>query len=180
LLKYKEYFKFTLLLVKLHATIMNSTVLINTDRILLNPDNRKQTFGLLVVSYLMISALFLVLSIQLTDHFSIPLLTALSLAIVFTIWVKIIRVTLATGYIKNDVVILKLLSEHSYVLEFICIKKARSFSLLGISITLLKFKFDGVHYHTILCGKPKQGGTIETVLKEHKKAHKENCKKGKP
>ncbi len=159
---------------------MNSTVLINTDRILLNPDNRKQTFGLLVISYLMVSALFLVLSIQLTDHFSVPLLTAISLAILFTIWVKIIRVTLATGYIKNDVVILKLLSERSYVLEFICIKKARSFSLLGISITLLKFKFDGVIYHTILCGKPMQGGTIETVLKEHKKAHKESFKKGKP
>lgn len=115
-----------------------------------------------------------------TDHFSIPLATFIGLAIIFTIWVKIIRVTLATGYIKNNVVIVKLLSERSFVLEFICIKKARSFSLLGLSVTFLKFKFDGVEYHTILCGKPMQGGTIETVLKAHKHAYKENFKKNKP
>lgn len=159
---------------------MNSTVLINTDRILLNPDNRKQTFGFLVGSYLLVSSLFVLLSIQMTDHFSIPLATASGLGIIFTMWVKFIRVSLATGYIKNDVVILKLLSERSFVLEFICIKKARSFSLLGLSVTFLKFKFDGVQYHTILCGKPMQGGTIETVLKAHKRAYKENYKKNKP
>ena len=130
---------------------MNSTVLINADRILLNPDNRKQTFGLLVITYLLISILFVGLSIQMTNHFFIPLATAVCLAIVFSIWVRIIRVTLATGYIKNDVVILKLLSERSFVLDFICIKKARSISMLGISITFLKFKFDGVRYHTVLC-----------------------------
>jgi hypothetical protein len=159
---------------------MNSTVLINTDRILLNPDNRKQAFGLLVISYLLISSLFVLLSIQMTNHFSIPLATSIGLAIVFTIWVKIIRVTLATGYIKNNVVIVKLLSERSFVLEYVCIKKARSFSLLGLSVTFLKFKFDGVEYHTILCGNPMQGGTIETVLKAHKTAYKENFKKSKP
>ncbi len=159
---------------------MNSTVLINTDRILLNPDNRKQAFGLLVVSYLLVSSVFVLLSIQMTNHFSIPLATTVGLAIIFTIWVKMIRVSLATGYIKNDVVILKLLSERSFVLEFICIKKARSISLLGLSVTFLKFKFDGIEYHTILCGKPMQGGTIETVLKAHKRAYKENFKKGKP
>lgn len=159
---------------------MNSTVLINADRILLNPDNRKQTFGLLIISYLLLSSLFLALSIQMTDHFLIPMATAVGLAIIFTIWVKIIRVTLATGYIKRDVVILKLLSERSFVLEFVCIKKARSFSILGLSVTLLKFKFDGVRYHTILCGKPMQGGTIETILKEYKNAHKELYKKSKP
>lgn len=159
---------------------MNSTVLIHTDRVLLNPDNRKQAFGLLVASYLLVSCLFVLLSIQMTNHFSIPLLTSIGLAIVFTIWVKIIRVRLATGYIKNDVLILKLLSERSFVLEFVCVKKARSISLLGLSVTFLKFKFDGVEYHTILCGKPKQGGTIETVLSAHKKAYKENFKKNKP
>lgn len=159
---------------------MNSTVLINTDRILLNPDNRKQAFGLLVISYLLVSALFVGLSIQMTNHFSIPLATSAGLAITFTIWVKIIRVTLATGYIKNDVVILKLVSERSFVLDFICIKKARSISLLGLSFTLLKFKFDGVQYHSILCGKPMQGGTIETVLKAHKNAYKAKFKKNKP
>ena len=115
-----------------------------------------------------------------TNHFSIPLATTAGLGIIFTMWVKFIRVSLATGYIKNDVVILKLLSERSFVLEFICIKKARSFSLLGLSVTFLKFKFDGVQYHTILCGKPMQGGTIETVLKAHKRAYKENHKKNKP
>lgn len=159
---------------------MNSTVLINADRILLNPDNRKQTFGLLVITYLLISILFVGLSIQMTNHFFIPLATAVCLAIVFSLWVRIIRVTLATGYIKNDVVILKLLSERSFVLDFICIKKARSISMLGISITFLKFKFDGVRYHTVLCGKPMQGGTIETILKEHKHAYKQHFKKGKP
>lgn len=159
---------------------MNSTVLMNTDRILLNPDNRKQAFGLLVATYLLVSSLFVLLSIQMTNHFSIPLATSIGLAIVFTIWVKMIRVSLATGYIKNDVVILKLLSERSFVLEFVCIKKARSLSLLGLSVTFLKFKFDGVEYHTILCGKPMQGGTIETVLRAHKKAYRENFKKNKP
>ena len=159
---------------------MNSPVLMNTDRILLNPDNRRQTFGLLVGSYLLISVVFVVLSIQMTNHFSIPLATGVGLGIIFTICVKLIRVSLATGYIKNDVVILKLLSERSFVLEFICIKKARSLSLLGLSVTLLKFKFDGVQYHTILCGKPTQGGTIETVLKAHKRAYKENFRKNKP
>ncbi len=159
---------------------MNSTVLMNTDRILLNPDNRKQAFGLLVATYLLVSSLFVLLSIQMTNHFSIPLMTSIGLAIVFTLWVKIIRVSLATGYIKNDVVILKLLSERSFVLEFVCIKKARSLSLLGLSVTFLKFKFDGVEYHTILCGKPMQGGTIETVLRAHKKAYRENFKKNKP
>ena len=151
---------------------MNSTVLINADRILLNPDNRKQTFSLLVILYLLLSALFVGISIQMSNHFSFPLGTSICLAIIFTIWVKIIRVTLATGYIKNDVVILKLLSERSFVLEFICIKKARSFSLLGLSVTFLKFKFDGIQYHTILCGQPMQGGTIETVIMEHKRAYK--------
>ena len=159
---------------------MNSTVLINTDRILLNPDNRRQTFGFLVGSYLLVSSLFVLLSIQMTDHFSIPLAITAGLGIIFTMWVKLIRVSLATGYIKNDVVILKLLSERAFVLEFICIKKARSFSLLGLSVTFLKFKFDGVQYHTILCGKPMQGGTIETVLKAHKRAYRENYKKNKP
>jgi len=159
---------------------MSSTVLLNTDRILLNPDNRKQTFGLLVISYLFVSALFVLLSIQMTDHFFIPLATAAGLGIIFTLWVKMIRVSIATGYIKNDVVILKLVSERSFVLEFICIKKARSFSMLGLSVTFLKFKFDGVQYHTMLCGKPTQGGSIETVLKMHKKAYKENFKKNKP
>ncbi|AEA43045.1 hypothetical protein Fluta_1047 [Fluviicola taffensis DSM 16823] len=159
---------------------MSSTVLTNTDRILLNPDNRKQTFGLLIVFYVLISVLFVALSIQLTNHIYFPLGTAFGLAIIFTIWVKIIRVTLATGYIKSDVVILKLLSEKAFVLEFICIKKARSLSVLGLSVTFLKFKFDGVEYHTILCGKPMQGGTIETVLKAHKRAHKEQLKKNKP
>lgn len=159
---------------------MNSTVLIQADRILLNPDNRKQAFGFLVASYLLISILFVLLSIEMTDHFSIPLATAAGLGIVFMIWVKLIRVSLATGYIKNDVVVLKLVSERSFVLEFICIKKARSISLLGLSVTFLKFKFDGMEYHTILCGKPMQGGTIETVLKAHKKAYRENCKKSKP
>lgn len=159
---------------------MNSTVLMNTDRILLNPDNRKQAFGLLVATYLLVSFLFVLLSIQMTNHFSIPLATSIGLAIIFTVWVKMIRVSLATGYIKNDVVILKLLSERSFVLEFVCIKKARSLSLLGLSVTLLKFKFDGVEYHTILCGRPMQGGTIETVLRAHKKAYRENFKKSKP
>lgn len=158
---------------------MNSTVLIQADRILLNPDNRKQAFGFLVASYLIVSILFVLLSIEMTDHFSIPLATAAGLGIVFMMWVKIIRVSLATGYIKNDVVVLKLVSERSFVLEFICIKKARSISLLGLSVTFLKFKFDGVEYHTILCGKPTQGGTIETVLKAHKKAYRENCNKNK-
>jgi hypothetical protein len=159
---------------------MNSTVLINADRILLNPDNRKQTFGLLVISYLFVSSLFVALSIQMTNHFLIPLTTAICLAIIFSLLVRIIRVTLATGYIKNDVLIIKLLSERSFVLEFICIKKARSISMLGLSITFLKFKFDGVRYHTILCGKPTQGGTIETILKERKNAYKQHFKKGKP
>lgn len=160
---------------------MNSTVLFNTDRILLNPDNRKQTFGLLVILYLLVSVLFVGLSMQLSNHFSFPLVTSLCLGILFTIWVKIIRVTLATGYIKNDVVVIKLLSDRSFVLEFVCIKKARSFSLLGISsVTFLKFKFDGVEYHAILCGKPMQGGTIETVIHEHKKAYREYIQKSKP
>jgi hypothetical protein len=180
LLNFKESFKIILLLVKLHATIMNSTVLTNTDRILLNPDNRKQTFGLLIAFYLLLSVLFVSLAIQMTNHFYFPLGTAFGLLIIFTICVKIIRVTLATGYIKNDVVILKLLSEKSFVLEFICIKKARSLSILGLSVTFLKFKFDGVQYHTILCGKPMQGGTIETVLKAHKHAYKEHLRKNKP
>lgn len=159
---------------------MNSTVLINTDRIPLNPDNRKQAFGLLVLSYLGISSLFVFLSVQITDHFSIPLAIGVALAIVFTIWVKIIRCTLATGYIKNDVVIVKLASERSFVLEFVCIKKAHSFSFLGIAITLLKFKFDGVKYQTVLCGNPMEGGTIETVLKAHKNANSKKLKKSKP
>lgn len=159
---------------------MNSNVLINSDRILLNPDNRKQTFGVLVFFYLLVSSLFVLISIQMTDHFFIPLAIAACLGIIFTVWVKIIRVRLATGYIKNDVVVLKSLSERSFVLEFICIKKARSVSLLGISVTFLRFKFDGVRYHSILCGKPMQGGTIETVLKAHKSAYKENHKKSKP
>lgn len=159
---------------------MNSTVLINTDRILLNPDNRRQTFGVFVAFYMLLSALFVGLSIQMTNHFYFPLAIGLGLAVMFTIWVKIIRVTLATGYIKNDVVILKLLSERAFVLEFICIKKARSFSLLGLSVTLLKFKFDGIHYHTILFGKPMQGETIEKVLQEYKNAYKEHLKKSKP
>jgi hypothetical protein len=159
---------------------MSSTVLDNTDRILLNPDNRKQTFGLLVIFYALLSILFINLSIQWTNHIYFPLGTTLCLLILFTICVKIIRVTLATGYIKNDVVILKLLSDKSFVLEFICIKRAKSISLLGMSITFLKFKFDGILYHTILCGKPMQGGTIETVLKAHKRAHKEQLKKNKP
>lgn len=159
---------------------MNSTVLLDPDRILLNPDNRKQTFGLLVISYLFVSTLFVLLSIRLTDHFFIPLATAVGLGIIFTLLIRTIRVSIATGYIKNDVVILKLLSERSFVLEFICIKKARSISFLGLSVTFLKFKFDGVEYHTFLCGKPMQGGTIETVLKMHKKAYKENFKKSKP
>lgn len=159
---------------------MNSPVLLNTDRILLNPDNRKQTFGLLVTLYLLVSALFVGLSMQLSNHFSFPLGTTVCLAVLFTILVKIIRVTLATGYIKNDVVVIKLLSERSFVLEFVCIKKARSFSLLGLSVTFLKFKFDGVEYHAILCGKPMQGGTIETVIREHKKAYREYIQKGKP
>ncbi|MDF3027511.1 MAG: hypothetical protein K0S23_1818 [Fluviicola sp.] len=159
---------------------MNSTVLINADRILLNPDNRKQTFGLLVISYLFMSSLFVGLSIQMTNHFLIPLATTVCLAIIFSLLVRIIRATLATGYIKNDVLIIKLLSERSFVLEFICIKKARSISMLGLSITFLKFKFDGVRYHTILCGKPTQGGTIETILQERKNAYKQHFKKGKP
>jgi hypothetical protein len=159
---------------------MNSTVLLPTDRILLNPDNRKQAFGLIVFFYLLVSTLFVLLSVQMTNHFSIPLATTAGLAVVFPVCVRIIRMTLASGYIKNEVVILKLLSERSFVLEFICIKKARSFSFLGLSFTLLKFKFDGVQYHTILCGKPIQGGTIEAVLKEHKHAHKAHIKKGKP
>ncbi len=159
---------------------MNSPVLLNTDRILLNPDNRKQTFGLLVTLYLLVSALFVGLSMQLSNHFSFPLGTTVCLAVLFTILVKIIRVTLATGYIKNDVVVIKLLSERSFVLEFVCIKKARSFSLLGLSVTFLKFKFDGAEYHAILCGKPMQGGTIETVIREHKKAYREYIQKGKP
>ena len=159
---------------------MSSTVLITTDRILLNRDNRKQAFGLLVISYLFLSVLFVILSIQLTSHFLFPLATAAGLGIVFAVWVKLVRVTLASGYIKNDVVIVKLASERSFVLDFICIKKARSFSFLGMPVTLLKFKFDGVHYHKILCGKPKQGGTIETILTEHRKAYRKNHQKGKP
>lgn len=159
---------------------MSSTVLITTDRILLNRDNRKQAFGLLVLSYLFLSVLFVILSIQLTDHFLFPLATAAGLGIVFAVWVKLVRVTLASGYIKNDVVIVKLASERSFVLDFICIKKARSFSFLGMSFTLLKFKFDGVQYHKILCGKPKQGGTIEAILSEYRNAHKEIYQKGKP
>lgn len=159
---------------------MNSTVLLNTDRILLNPDNRKQTFGLLVALYLLLSAFCIILSIQMSNHFSFPLGTIVCLGIVFTIWVKMIRVTLATGYIKSDVVIIKLLSERSFVLEFACIKKARSFSLLGLSVTFLKFKFDGVEYHAILCGKPMQGGTIETVIRDYKKAYRKQIQKSKP
>lgn len=160
---------------------MDSTVLINTDRILLNRDNRKQAFGLLVISYLLVSILFVMLSIQLSSHFFFPLAIAAGLGIVFAVWVKLIRVTLASGYIKNNVVIVKLASERSFVLDFICIKKARSFSFLGMSFTLLKFKFDGIQYHKILCGRPKQGGTIETVLKEHRNAYKANyTKKSKP
>ncbi|MNK09822.1 hypothetical protein D3C87_278030 [compost metagenome] len=159
---------------------MNSTVLINTERILLNRDNRKQAFGLLVISYLLVSALFVILSIQMTSHFLFPLATAVGLGITFTIWVKLIRVTLASGYIKNDVVIVKLASERSFVLDFICIKKARSFSFLGMPVTLLKFKFDGVQYHKVLCGKPKQGGTIETILTQHRNAYRENYHKSKP
>ena len=159
---------------------MSSTVLITTDRILLNRDNRKQAFGLLVISYLFLSVLFVILSIQLTSHFLFPLATAAGLGIVFAVWVKLVRVTLASGYIKNDVVIVKLASERSFVLDFICIKKARSFSFLGMSLTLLKFKFDGVQYHKILCGKPEQGGTIEAILREYRNAYKENYHKGKP
>ena len=89
---------------------MSSTVLITTDRILLNRDNRKQAFGLLVISYLFLSVLFVILSIQLTSHFLFPLATAAGLGIVFAVWVKLVRVTLASGYIKNDVVIVKLAS----------------------------------------------------------------------
>lgn len=159
---------------------MNSTVLINTDRILLNRDNRKQAFSLLIISYLLVSILFVILSIRMTDHFLFPLAIAAGLGIVFPVWVKLARVTLASGYIKNEVVIVKLASERSFVLDFTCIKKARSFSFLGISFTLLKFKFDGVQYHKILCGKPKQGGTIETILKEHRNAYRENYNKNKP
>lgn len=95
--------------------------------------------------------------------------------LLFMVFRNVSASLIATGYIKNRAIILKLLSEKSYVLETNYIKKIHSSSFLGISITTIKFKFDGIKKRVLLFGRPEVGESIEkvvTVLKnELKKAN---------
>lgn len=161
----------------LNITIMDTSFLLKADRIRLNRDNRKRTYIALVVVYLIL----LICAVGFTLQYSRTIFSPLFLALAGLLFLFIVkRITysyIATGYIKNDVVIIKLLSEKPYVLEFFCIKKIQTVSIGGLSITLMKFKFDGVKKCVILCGKPEMGESIEKIMIQYKQ---EKRKKSKP
>ncbi|HRP53212.1 MAG TPA: hypothetical protein PLI97_06845 [Fluviicola sp.] len=154
---------------------MNATVLLNTEQVRLNSDNRKRIYFILLILFLLtaIGVVFLIYSKF--NYFYTPIIAGVCMLLLFMVFRNVSASLIATGYIKNRAIILKLLSEKSYVLETNYIKKIHSSSFLGISITTIKFKFDGIKKRVLLFGRPEVGESIEkvvTVLKnELKKAN---------
>lgn len=156
---------------------MDTSLLLKADCIRLNKDNRRRTYITLVAVCLILLLSAVGLAFQYSKSVFTPIIVGLTGILFLFIVKKITYSHIATGYIKNDVVIIKILSEKSYVLEFYCIKNIRTLSLGGLSITLMKFKFDGVKKCVILCGKPEMGESIEKIMIQYKQ---EKRKKSKP
>lgn len=130
---------------------MNTNNLINTDRIPLS-EQRQSLFlafcGISVVLTLSVSALIFFY----TKSLLISGGAFASLTILLCYIFSRLRKRIASGYLRNNMVILKMLNDRNYVLEFRCIKSIKTRNLLGYKISKVHFKFDGNNFHCFLLG----------------------------
>lgn len=148
---------------------MDSTFFLKADRVKLNQDNRKKTFITCVFLFLCLWGSLMVISYSVFQSIFVPIVVGFLGILILIALKRIIYKCLATGYIKNSVVIITNLSNKSYVLEYYCIKKIRTISAGLFSATCLNFKFDGMKKTVILIGRPEVGKSIEKVLTDYKK-----------
>lgn len=148
---------------------MKTNNLINTDRIPLSEQRQNLFLVFCIFTSLLtlsVSALIFFLTKSLYISGAVFILLTINLAFIFSK----LRKHIASGYIRNNMVILKMLNERNYVLEFRCIKSVKTRTMFGYKMSVIHFKFDGNKYHCYLLGTEngKHGGDI---IRKAKKAY---------
>jgi hypothetical protein len=73
---------------------------------------------------------------------------------------------IANAYIKGDILIVKYYRKRNpKVMDVRCIRTIKTHSFLGLNITRLEFKFDGVRYRAMLLGNPTIDASAENILR---------------
>lgn len=150
---------------------MKSNVLINADRLPLDSDNRKLVFASVGAITLTLTTILIFSLYFFSSQWFIPLSAGLTLYSLNVLYLKHIKSKICTGYIRNNMVILKMLSGKNFVMEFECIKKIESKQLLGFCYCKLNFKFDGVYYSSYVFGTI-EGANCKEVFTEAREMYK--------
>lgn len=159
---------------------MSTKNLINTDRIPLSKMH-KSLFIVLCFTAVVISTSTASSIYYFTKSMYFSGIYFLISACLFTYFLTSLRRKIATGYISNNMVILKLLNNRNYVLEFRCIKTINTYSLFGYKISKVNFKFDGNKYICYLFGSENgqhAGDVLLSAKKDYFKKKKASHKPG--
>lgn len=157
---------------------MKTNNLINTDRIPLSEQRQSLFFVFCGISALLTLAVPASLFYYLKS-LAITGIVFILLGSIFGLIYFKLRSRIASGYIHNNMVILKMLNDKNYVLDFRGIKSVSTKNVFGFKISVIKFKFDGNKYLCYLIGNEGElhGGDIirearKKYFLEKKASHK--------
>lgn len=120
----------------------------------------------LLVFFSISSLIINVLLIQQTGLSSFLFLASCSTAVVLLLWLVSISNKIANAYIKGDMIIINYYRKQSpKVMDIRCIRSIKTRSFIGLSITRLEFKFDGVRHHAMLLGNPNINDNAESIFR---------------
>ena len=91
-----------------------------------------------------------------------------------------LRARFASGFIRNDMVILKTLSDRKFVLEFRCIRKIKNYTILGQKLSCIHFNFDGGNFCIYLLGSDNVRNGGEIISDARKKYYQKKKASHKP
>lgn len=148
----------------------------NSKRIRLNTDNRVQALRAFTVSYFIVALFIIGFIYNEISHIFIPLMGILFASILYYLIRKSLFHYIATGYIQDDYIVIKVLSEKSYILDKKYIKAIKHIPCLFFTITQIHFKFDGIKHRVALVSgniySKKIKELLSTVIKQKKASHK--------
>lgn len=138
----------------------------NSNRIQLNQDNRNTTFLLFALLYFTTGAI-----VSLIIYHNFPRLFVLVGCLmvficIFLLIQKAIKKYIATGYLQDEYIVVKSLTEKSFILDHHYIKKIKTIRCLFFTITQIQFKFDGVKYKMALFSNHNVSKNINNLLNQ--------------
>jgi len=148
------------------------------DKIHLNRDNRTKLFTVFSIGFIALSVSLLYATTFILKNYYLSVGLGLGLAVLFFVIRGKLNRIIATGYLKDEYVVVKLLSDKSFILDKKYIKKVTSISLLFFNVTKISFKFDGEKYRIAIFSSNQYNQPIKRLLKMMKSQKKASHKPG--